>query len=88
MKLEDLRKKAVKGIKAPKRKRRRRDTPIDPIVPIDVPIRPDDEKTYAVVSKGLMSLSEAGKLTEEQADKFVQLMFDTSVIKEEKEKGK
>lgn len=82
MKLSDLRKKAIKGIEAPKPKRKRHDTPIVPIVPIDVPIRPDDEKAYAAVSSGLMSLSEAGKLTEKQAEKFVQLMFDTSVIKE------
>lgn len=86
MKLSDLREKAKKGIEAPKRKRR--DTPIDPIVPIEVPIRPDDERAFAAVSKGLMSLSEVGKLTEKQADKFFQLMFDTPVIKEEKEKGK
>jgi hypothetical protein len=91
MNLSDLRNKARKGIKAPKRKRRRRDTPITPIVTI----KPSDVMNTIMsnapksddVAKAMDALSRVGRLSQEQLDKFVQLMFDPSVIKN-KEKRK
>lgn len=85
MKLSDLRNKAKKGIKAPKRKRR--DTPIDPIkpihigdIPVDISFSPSVKHSAESLARAMSELSKAGALTKKQAEKLVQLTIDKSVI--------
>lgn len=78
MKLDDLRRKAKGGIDAPKKRFQWREE-----VKIEVKI---DPRSREAVSKVCDILSNAGKLNKEQYERFIHLMLDKSVMKEEGDK--
>ena len=78
MKLDDLRRKAKGGIDAPKKRFQWREE-----IKVEVKIDPGSrEAVYKVCD----ILSNAGKLNKEQYERFIHLMLDKSVIKEEGDK--
>lgn len=78
MKLEDLRRKAKGGIDAPKKRFQWREE-----IKVEVKIDPRSYLTTENVAKACDILSNAGKLNKEQYERFIHLMLDKSVIKEE-----